>query len=147
VRISGLAPPRFFFFFDPAHIGGPCGLVCIQTNLRTKSFPAIQSYGRTHAYFNTSDSSFRCCQKIKTGGGVGGAPPSKADTPYHTHLYGVKCTQHVDSQTSHGLSHIHPKIGGAVESCRRVRAADKPSGEPIRKGETQSPTVLGYLAS
>ena len=46
----------------------------------------------------------------------------------------------VDSQTPHGLPHIRPKMGITVESHRRVRAAGKPSGEPLRKGETQSPT-------
>jgi len=74
--------------------------------------------------------------------GVGSTPPSKADPPKRTHLYGVKCTQHADSQTLHGLPHIHPKVGSTVESPRRVRVAGKPSGEPLRKGETQSPTEL-----
>ena len=41
------------------------------------------------------------------------ALPLPGLTPYHchTHLYEVKCTQRVDSQTPHGLLHIHPKMG------------------------------------
>ena len=81
--------------------------------------------------------------RVPTSGedGVGSTPPSKAAPPYHTHLYGVKCTQRVDSQTPHGLPHIHQKMGSTMESRRRVRAARKPSDVPLRKGETQSPTA------
>jgi len=48
----------------------------------------------------------------------------------------------VNSQTQHGLPNIHPKMGSTVESRWRVRAAGKPSDEPLRKGETQSPTAF-----
>jgi len=65
--------------------------------------------------------------------------------PTYTHLYGVKCTRRVDSQTQHGLPHIHPKMGSTVESRWRVRAAGKPSDEPLRKGETQSLTVIDIV--
>jgi len=64
--------------------------------------------------------------------------------PNHTHLYGVKCTRRVDSQTQHGLPHIHPKMGSTVESRWRVRAAGKPSDEPPRKGKTQSLTEFDF---
>lgn len=80
--------------------------------------------------------------RVPTSGedGVGSTPPSKAAPPYHTHLYGVKCTQRVNSQKSHGLPYIRPKMGTTVESRRRVRAAGKLSDEPFRKGKTQSLT-------
>jgi len=71
----------------------------------------------------------------------GSTPPSKADPLNHTHMCGVKCMRRVDSRTQHGLPHIHPKVGSTVEYRWRVRAAGKPSDEPLRKGETQSLTA------
>jgi len=43
-------------------------------------------------------------------------PLLRLTPPNYTHLYGVKCTRRVDSQTQHGLPHIHPKMGSTVES-------------------------------
>ena len=60
----------------------------------------------------------------------------------YTHLYGVKCTRRVESQTQHGLPNIHQKMGSTVESRRWVRAAGKPSDGPLRRGETQGLTVI-----
>ena len=50
-------------------------------------------------------------------------------SPNHTHLYGVKYTQHVNSQTSHGLPHIHLKMSSTVEFRQQV------GQRPLRKGE------------
>ena len=36
---------------------------------------------------------------------------------------------------------MHPKMGSTLESRGPVRVAGKPSDEPLRKGETQSPQV------
>ena len=40
---------------------------------------------------------------------------------------------------------MHPKIGSTLKSRRRVRAAGKPSDEPLRKGETQRLTVHAQI--
>ena len=68
-------------------------------------------------------------------------PLLRLTPPNHTYLYGVKCTRRVDSQTQHGLPHIHPEMCSTLKSRRRVRAVRKPSDEPLCKGETQSLTV------
>ena len=41
----------------------------------------------------------------------------------------------VNSQTQHGLPHIHPKMGSTVESRRRVRAAGL---EALRRAPSQA---------
>ena len=40
---------------------------------------------------------------------------------------------------------IHPKMGSTARLRGRVMAAGNPSDEPLRKGETQSPTGCGLL--
>ena len=67
-------------------------------------------------------------------------PLLRLTLPTYTHLYGVKCMRRIDSQTQHGLPHIHPKMGSTVKFRWRVRAVGKPSDEPLRKRETQSLT-------
>ena len=43
---------------------------------------------------------------------------------------------------------MHPKMSSTLESrVGRVRVAGKPSDEPLRKGETQSPDVSEMSAS
>ena len=41
-----------------------------------------------------------------------------------------------------GLPLIHPKLGSTLESWQTVRAAVKPSDEPLRKGETVRPLTF-----
>lgn len=78
----------------------------------------------------TSKSPVYCSSRglhVRRGCSREALPLLRPTPPNHTRLHEVKCTQHVDSQTSHGLPHIHPKIGSTVQSRWRVRVAGKPS--------------------
>ena len=58
---------------------------------------------------------YRNCQlrpqgpHVRRGRSREALPPLRLTPPNCTHLYGVKCTRRVDSQTQHGLPRIHPK--------------------------------------
>jgi hypothetical protein len=69
-----------------------------------------------------------------------GTHSSKADPHHHAQLFGVKCTQHVDSRHRTDSPSYILKWVVHKNLRRRVRVAGKPSDEPLRKGETQSPT-------
>ena len=73
----------------------------------------------------------------------GALPFSRLTPPHHTHLQRSSAATCQTADT-HRLLWIHPKMGSTLESRGRVRAAGKPSDEPLRKGETQSPEVIGW---
>ena len=68
-------------------------------------------------------------------------PLTKATPHHHAHLLwsstcNVSTARHCTDSTR-----IHPKMGSTLRFRGRVRAAGKPSDEPLRKGETQSLNV------
>ena len=71
---------------------------------------------------------------------VGKHPPPEADPPNCAYLlWSSACCTSTDRRRADS-TRIHPKIGSTLKSRRRVRAAGKPSDEPLREGETQSLT-------
>ena len=60
----------------------------------------------------------------------------------------VKCSDATCPQQARmDSSRIHPKMDSTLESRGRVGQRVKPSDEPLRKGETQSPEVHLVFAS
>ena len=69
---------------------------------------------------------------------AGSAPTLKTDPTSHTWHLLWSSTCYVPARVD--STRIHPKMGSTLKSYGRVKAAGKPSDEPLRKGETQSPS-------
>ena len=113
----------------------------LSTDSYTKSpvLAGIQSalFGNTAAVAESAGSTLG-------NAGAGSTPVPKTDptTPHPSPE--VKCSDTTCLQQARtDSSRIHPKMGSTLESRGRVRVAGKPSDEPLRKGETQSPDVVG----
>jgi hypothetical protein len=112
---------------------------CLRTGSGTeKSLPmARHSVGSVGAPQLSATPTGTIFRRRRVGSGI---RFSKADPYHHTQLFGVKCTQSVESRNrTDSFSYILKWV--VHENLRRrVRVAGKPSDEPLRKGETQSPT-------